>query len=106
LDSSMLPLGIDEDDPDKEGVQRITLEPGDLVVLLTDGFYEFENGSGDMFSQERVASVILEHYDQPAKVILTELLAATHTFGNGAPQRDDMTALIIKRHSADHVAST
>ena len=104
LDSSTLPLGIDED-PYDEGVQRILLEPGDLLVLLTDGFYEFENGAGHQFSRTRVAEVILAHHDQTAKVVLAELLEATKAFGGGAPQLDDMTALIIKRLPADHPAA-
>jgi serine phosphatase RsbU (regulator of sigma subunit) len=96
LDSSMLPLGIDED-PHDDGVQRIALDPGDLLVLLTDGFYEFMNGNDEQFSTERVAEVILKHHTKTAKEILTHLVAATKAFGNGAPQADDMTALIIKR---------
>jgi serine phosphatase RsbU (regulator of sigma subunit) len=96
LGSSMLPLGIEEN-PSDDGMQRIVLEPGDLIVLLTDGFYEFRDAAGDEFSKERVAEVILNHHEKPAKEILAELIAATRSFGNGAPQLDDMTALIIRR---------
>lgn len=96
LGPSMVPLGIDEE-PQSDGVQRILMEPGDLVVLLTDGFYEFQDGTGELFSAERVAEVIIKHHDQPSKVILSELLTATRSFAKGAPQLDDMTALIVKR---------
>ena len=78
-------------------MQRIELEPGDLVVLLTDGFYEFRDASGEEFSKQRVSEVILAHHNRSAKEILGELLLATCSFGDGAPQLDDMTALIIKR---------
>ncbi len=101
LNSSMMPLGIEEDPPD-DGIQRIVLEPGDLVVLLTDGFYEYMNGEREQFTKERVGEVIARHHTKPAKEILAELLAATQSFANGAPQADDMTALIVKRHSGDH----
>ncbi|HTL28926.1 MAG TPA: SpoIIE family protein phosphatase, partial [Tepidisphaeraceae bacterium] len=80
-----------------DGVQHIALEPGDLLVLLTDGFYEFKNNNNEQFTDERVAEVILTHHTEAAKEILSHLLAATRAFGNGAPQADDMTALIIKR---------
>jgi phosphoserine phosphatase len=96
LDSSMLPLGIDEN-PGDDSMQRITLEPGDLVVLLTDGFYEFQNAGRDQFGKERVAEVILNHHHKSAREMLAELLNATRAFASGAPQLDDMTALIIKR---------
>ena len=100
LDSSTLPLGIDED-PYDEGVQSIALEPGDLLVLLTDGFYEFQNPAGEQFNQDRVAEVVSHYHDRPSKVILAELLGATRSFADGAPQLDDMTAVIIKRLLAD-----
>ncbi|MBC8107021.1 MAG: SpoIIE family protein phosphatase [Anaerolineae bacterium] len=99
LGSSQIPLGIDEQ-PDSMGTQQITLEPGDLVVLLTDGFYEYPNTAGEQFSTQRVADVIRTNYGKPAKEILAELLIATRTFAEGAPQMDDMTALIIKRQPA------
>jgi serine phosphatase RsbU (regulator of sigma subunit) len=104
LDSSTLPLGIDEE-PYDDGIQRIILEPGDLVVLLTDGFYEFQNQAGDLFGNQRIAEVILATYRKPAKEILAALLEAVRAFGRSAPQLDDMTALIIKRLPADHISA-
>ncbi|CAN5606568.1 hypothetical protein BH09PLA1_BH09PLA1_15670 [soil metagenome] len=99
LGSSQIPLGIDEQ-PDSQGTLKISLEPGDLIVLLTDGFYEYPNATGDQFSTQRVADVVRANYTKPAKEILAELLIATRTFAEGAPQMDDMTALIIKRQPA------
>jgi phosphoserine phosphatase len=101
LDSSMMPLGIDEDPPD-DGVQRLLLEPSDLFVLLTDGFYEYTNPDRQHFGRAGVGEVITRCHNLPAKEILAELLTATRVFGDGAPQLDDMTALIIKRHPAAH----
>jgi phosphoserine phosphatase len=98
LGSSQIPLGIDES-PDSQGTQRIDLAPGDLIVLLTDGFYEYPNGRGEQFSTQRVADVISANFSKPAREILAELLSATRSFADGAPQMDDMTALIIKREA-------
>jgi len=96
LDSSMLPLGVEEE-AEHDGVQHMHLEPGDLIILLTDGFYEYQNDSGELFGQERVAEIILKHHHRPAREMLSELLAATREFAGGAPQLDDMTGLIISR---------
>lgn len=96
LDTSMLPLGV-EAEAASDGVQLMTLMPGDLIVLLTDGFYEFQNGDGTQFGKERVADVILQHHHRTSRELLDELLQATNAFGCGAPQLDDMTALLIKR---------
>jgi serine phosphatase RsbU (regulator of sigma subunit) len=96
LDSSMLPLGIDEDSR-SEGERHMQIEPGDLIVLLTDGFYEFHNPQGEMFGRDRVAEVILKHHHRPARELLEEILTSTREFAAGAPQDDDMTAVIIRR---------
>ena len=66
LDSSMLPLGVEED-AISDGVQHMHLEPGDLIILLTDGFYEYQNAQGELFGQERVAEIILRHHHRTAR---------------------------------------
>jgi serine phosphatase RsbU (regulator of sigma subunit) len=99
LDTSMLPLGIDEDAM-CEAAKKIKVEPGDLIVLLTDGFYECSNMAGDQFGRERIAEIILQHHHRPARELLNELVEATKRFANGAPQEDDMTGVIIGRLTA------
>lgn len=96
---STIPLGIDEE-PDGLGAQRIEMAPGDLFVLLTDGFYEFQNAAGDMFGEDRVGKYMIAHHCEPAKEILGGLVETIQNFGNGSAQVDDMTALIIKRHAS------
>jgi serine phosphatase RsbU (regulator of sigma subunit) len=96
LDSSMLPLGINVDQM-SDGEKRMQIEPGDLIVLLTDGFYEYHNADREQFGQDRVAEVILAHHHRPAREILDELLKATRAFAGNAPQLDDMTGVVIRR---------
>jgi len=78
-------------------VQRMQMEPGDLIVLLTDGFYEYQNSTGELFGQERISEIILRHHHEPARTILNQILAATREFAGSAPQLDDMTGVIIRR---------
>ena len=96
LDSSMPPLGILEQ-PINTGSSRLQLEPGDVMILLTDGFYEYQDNSDNFFGKERVAEIVLRYHDRPARELLNELLAATQQFAHGAPQLDDMTGLVIRR---------
>jgi len=97
LECSMLPLGVMEDAM-SDGVKTMNLAPSDLVVLLTDGFYEYRSADDeDMFGRERLADVILRHRGLCAHDLLNEILAAIRDFGKDAPQLDDMTALIIRR---------
>jgi serine phosphatase RsbU (regulator of sigma subunit) len=100
LDTSMLPLGISEDAM-SEGARTMKVEPGDLIVLLTDGFYECANRAGDQFGKERITQIILEHHHRPAREILEEILAASRRFADGAEQADDMTGVIIRRLPGD-----
>lgn len=96
LDSSMVPLGVDEDAKDR-GPAPMIVESGDLIVLLTDGFYEFQNPAGDLFGKDRIAEIILQYHHCTARQLLDHLLEATTKFADGDPQLDDMTGLVIRR---------
>jgi phosphoserine phosphatase len=96
LNSSMLPLGVLEDAL-SDGVRSMRVMPGDLIVLLTDGFFEFANPEGELFGQARVAEIIRANHHRPAREILSAILSAIREFARGAPQLDDMTGLVIRR---------
>jgi len=73
------------------------LEPGDVFALLSDGVYEYENNEGLQFGEDGVAAVLRAHPGAPMAVVLDALLAAVRTFGAGAPQLDDVTAVLVRR---------
>jgi serine phosphatase RsbU (regulator of sigma subunit) len=95
-DASVLPLGVtDELMPD--AIETMQIDPGDVVALLTDGFYEYIGPGDAMFEKDRVADLVIAHRCRPAREILDAILAAVKEFARGCPQLDDMTAIIIKR---------
>ena len=94
--ASQLPLGV-ADEPIEETVETMHLEVGDVVALLTDGFYEYMAADRSMFDKGRVAELVAEHHGRPAREILDAILAAVREFAQDAPQLDDMTAVLIKR---------
>jgi sigma-B regulation protein RsbU (phosphoserine phosphatase) len=96
FNASTVPLGIMED-LDLDAPPSIALAPGDLFVLLTDGFYEYQNHADDQFGDERVGNVIAGASAGSAQKILDTLIEATLRFAEGAPQQDDLTAVIVKR---------
>jgi len=71
--------------------------PGDILVLLSDGFYERENAAGEAFGEERVQAVVGEHHDASAAELLGALLKAVDAFAGAVLQDDDMTGVIVKR---------
>jgi serine phosphatase RsbU (regulator of sigma subunit) len=73
------------------------LEPGDILGLMTDGIFEYENGDGEAFGQQGVASVVREHHDEPMTKLIERLLQAVRHFAPGQPQADDMTIVLVRR---------
>ncbi len=77
--------------------ERFTMEPGDLMVLLTDGFFEWENEQGEEFTIERIQEIIRQHHAAPAAEIIQAMYDAVIDFVGEAPQNDDLTALVIRK---------
>jgi serine phosphatase RsbU (regulator of sigma subunit) len=99
LEAQGIPLGmIAGITYEKATVRR--LEPNDMIVLVTDGFYEWENPSGEEFGLQRLDSVILKSHDCGAEEIIARLRNAVEEFCKGTEQKDDLTAVILKRKPA------
>lgn len=86
LPAGTLPMGILEECAPREYVE--TLEPGDLIVLFTDGVGEMESADLDVH-QAVMAATDLSHPQEVAEAILR---AALEGAGGQAP--DDMTVLV------------
>jgi serine phosphatase RsbU (regulator of sigma subunit) len=76
---------------------RLPLNQGDMVLLATDGFFEWENDRADQFGLERVEQTIRASRDLASSEVIARLYDAVKTFSNGSKQQDDLTAVIIKR---------
>ncbi len=77
--------------------QNLLLAPGDILALITDGIYEFENENKELFGMDRVADVMRKVQDQPMTELMETLKAAAENFGGSAPQLDDITIVLIRR---------
>ena len=54
----------------------LELEPGDVLVLYTDGATEALSPSGEEFGRERLAQAVKEAYDRPAREMIATLQMA------------------------------
>lgn len=75
----------------------IQLEVGDMLILITDGFFEWANPQAEMFGTERLAEQILAAQDQSPADMIQTLYKAVKEFSGGTKQMDDVTAVILKR---------
>jgi sigma-B regulation protein RsbU (phosphoserine phosphatase) len=74
----------------------IPLAPGDLVLLLTDGFEEALAADDDCFGMDRALKVVRENREASAPSIVQALYNALRKFSDTVPQADDLTVIIIK----------
>jgi PAS domain S-box-containing protein len=95
LKSTSVPLGIDA-----EGTFRtappVHLEPGDIILLLTDGIVEARSPTDEAFGPERTLEVVRANQGEPAGQIVEALYTAVTQFCAGRPPVDDITGMVIK----------
>ncbi len=96
LGASSIPMGLLEQGS-LEAPPAMVLEPGDVVVLLSDGFFEHRNPADEELGAERIIDVISSHRRENAEEILAALRRCLEDFAEGEPQDDDLTAIIVKR---------
>jgi serine phosphatase RsbU (regulator of sigma subunit) len=73
------------------------LEPGDCLLLYTDGITEARNAAGDLFEEERLEAVIAEQDGESADGLLQAIVAAVEEFVGDTPQADDFTLVVGRR---------
>jgi sigma-B regulation protein RsbU (phosphoserine phosphatase) len=88
------PLGMFEDATyDEWGV---TLAPGDILVLYSDGLVENLNDAGEQFGTNRLARLISENVGLSAAELADRILESTYGFSEGAFAHDDRTLVVVK----------
>jgi serine phosphatase RsbU (regulator of sigma subunit) len=75
---------------------RMQLEPGDTLLLYTDGVTEAENRARDLFDEEGLKEAFRLHHDSSLKGIQDGIFGAIEKFMDGATQSDDVTLLLVR----------
>jgi PAS domain S-box-containing protein len=94
LKSTSLPLGLDPA-ADYSNGPVITLDPGDLVLLISDGVVEAPAGHGLQFGIGRTLKAVQARRHEPPADIVAALAQEVRAWSGGA-LADDMTAIILK----------
>lgn len=91
-----LPLGIHAENC-YEQWQTISFNPNDILIAFTDGFFEWENASGNHYGTDRICEIVLHHAGLSAAEIIECVYRDLLSFAKGTPQQDDLTAVVIKK---------
>jgi serine phosphatase RsbU (regulator of sigma subunit)/anti-sigma regulatory factor (Ser/Thr protein kinase) len=77
--------------------ETITLDPGDILVLYTDGITEVINEMDEEFGEDRLAAVVIESARFSAQTIADRIVLAAVNFAGEDGDFDDKTLVVIKR---------
>jgi sigma-B regulation protein RsbU (phosphoserine phosphatase) len=77
----------------------VTIEPGDLLVGFTDGISESMNASDEEWGEDAIVETVQSVRNSSSDEILNNVMRGAEAFAGDAPQHDDMTLVILRRHS-------
>jgi serine phosphatase RsbU (regulator of sigma subunit) len=89
-----LPLGLVPEARHK--IDRARLEPGDTLVLFSDGITEAADTSDNLFGVERLREMLAGHHESPLDEVKESIVGAVEGFSAGANQADDLTLLLVR----------
>jgi len=76
---------------------RTTLNPGDVLVLFSDGVTEAADPSDDEYGEERLGALVARMKDRPSEEIVEAIHSTVAAFTQGAPAADDITVVVARR---------
>ena len=90
------PVGIMELDGTAKA-QRMDLQPGDVLAVISDGVYEFATADGVDFGEDGVARVMQQNHTRPMSELGQKLIDAAFEHGGDVEQADDITLVLVRR---------
>lgn len=75
----------------------IGLEPGDLLVIYSDGITEARSEDDEEFGEERLGLLISENSGLSPSELIKKITGTVKEFAGSLPQMDDMTLVVVKR---------
>lgn len=94
LDVGGLPLGIMPEAQYQSA--SVALQPGDWLIIFTDGLVEAENARQEEYGEARLLNAIALGANGTPDEMLKRLMTEVDVFVGNTPQHDDVTCLLIK----------
>ncbi len=77
--------------------QETSLQPGDKILIYTDGLNEAFNAENSQYGRDRLAASVQKHGNLPTQDFLKKIMDDRASFMKGQPNSDDITALAVGR---------
>ena len=90
-------LGVSEEARWKQ--KSLRMEPGDVLVVYTDGITEAQTPTGKTFGEERLLEVLLAHAKASANALCSAVFEEVRNFTGNSPRQDDIALVVIKREA-------
>lgn len=94
LNTSGMPVGMIENAPIQ--MLEMQLDPGDKLVIYSDGFTETEDSDGQFLGTEGLKNCVRDHSRESAQGMHAALMNALDRFSEGGNVRDDITVLVLE----------
>lgn len=89
-----IPLGMLEGSRYEE--RELQLQPGEMVVIVSDGITEFMNTAGEEYGRSRLEHLLRQHFHDPPAAVAEAIFADVERFGAGLAPADDRTVVVLK----------
>ncbi len=91
------PIGLDAEIADFIGQRTVRLQPGDGVVLYTDGVTEADNAADEQYGLERLCEVVQKHWNDSAEAIKDAVVSDLRRYIGEQIRYDDISIVVAKQ---------
>jgi serine phosphatase RsbU (regulator of sigma subunit) len=95
LRNTGMPLGIDEESV--WGQETVRIQPGEVLLLYTDGVTDAQNSQGEFIDRKTILAVAGDCPGKPVDLIRQDILEVVHDFVGEAARFDDITLVVLSR---------
>jgi sigma-B regulation protein RsbU (phosphoserine phosphatase) len=76
--------------------KQVVLDPGDTLILYTDGITEAMDQDKELFTADRLLNIGEKSKDLPLEDLVTDIITSVKNFTGEEPQSDDITILAVR----------
>ena len=76
---------------------RLKFNPGDVLLIFSDGITEALNPEGEEFGEERLLEILIENSNESAENQIEKIVSAVDEYSKNLAQGDDITLVVVKR---------